>query len=60
MAKVTDIFVNGSVGNVIFYRCKGTRCVRIKRTHIGHLAAMKRKSMNFGMDMFSYIELTLF
>jgi len=33
MAKVTDIFVNGSVGNVIFYRCMGTRVSDKKNTY---------------------------
>lgn len=49
MAKVTDVFVNGSMGNVIFYRRMGTQCARIKRTHIRHSLAMKIRSMNFGI-----------
>ncbi len=49
MAKVTDVFVKGSVGNVIFYRRMGTHCARVKRTHIAHSPAMTIRSMNFGI-----------
>ncbi len=49
MAKVTDVFVKGSLGNVIFYRRMGTHCVRGKRTHIAHSPAMTIRSMNFGI-----------
>lgn len=49
MAKVTDVFVKGSLGNVIFYRRMGTHCVRVKRIHIAHSPAMTIRSMNFGI-----------
>ena len=49
MAKVTDVFVSGSIGNIIFYRRMGTQCARIKRTHIAHSPAMKIRSANFGI-----------
>jgi hypothetical protein len=49
MAKVTDVFVSGSIGNTILYRRMGTQCVRIKRTHIAHSPAMKIRSANFGI-----------
>jgi hypothetical protein len=26
MAKVTDVFLNGTIGNVVFYRRIGTNC----------------------------------
>jgi hypothetical protein len=29
MAKVTDVFLNGSMGNVVFYRRMGTNCARV-------------------------------
>jgi len=49
MAKVTDVFVSGGIGNIIFYRRMGTQCARIKRTHIAHSPAMKIRSANFGI-----------
>jgi hypothetical protein len=30
MAKVTDVFLNGTIGNVVFYRRMGTQCARVK------------------------------
>ena len=30
MAKVTDVFLNGTIGNVVFYRRIGTQCARSK------------------------------
>jgi len=28
MAKVSDVFLNGTIGNVVFYRRMGTNCAR--------------------------------
>ena len=49
MAKVTDVFVSGSLGNLVFYRRMGRQCARIKRTQIAHSPAMKIRSANFGI-----------
>src|SRR6185312_7575078 len=49
MAKVTDVFVSGSLGNLVFYRRMGRQCARIKRTQIAHSPAMKLRSANFGI-----------
>lgn len=49
MARVTDVFVNGSVGNIIFYRRMDKNCARIKRTRIQQTAATKTRGANFGV-----------
>ena len=49
MARVTDVFVNGSVGNIIFYRRMDKNCSRIKRTRIQQTAATKTRGANFGV-----------
>jgi hypothetical protein len=49
MAKVTDVFVSGSIGNITFYRRMGTQCARVKRTQIAQSPAMKIRSANFGI-----------
>lgn len=49
MAKVTDVFVSGSIGNFIFYRRMGTSCARIKASHVHQSGATKVRSVNFGI-----------
>jgi hypothetical protein len=49
MAKVTDVFLNGSIGNVIFYRRMGTNCARVKALNVQQSAATKIRSANFGI-----------
>jgi hypothetical protein len=49
MAKVTDVFLNGTIGNVVFYRRMGTQCARSKPLHVKQSAATKIRSGNFGI-----------
>jgi hypothetical protein len=49
MARVTDVFVEGSVENIIFYRRMGKSCSRIKRSHIKQTEATKMRGTNFGI-----------
>ncbi len=49
MAKVTDVFVSGSLGNIIFYRRMGTQCARSRALHVKQSAATKTRSANFGI-----------
>ncbi|HEY5371177.1 MAG TPA: hypothetical protein VIJ75_19510 [Hanamia sp.] len=49
MATVTDVFVSGSVGNLIFYRRMGKSCARIKRVNLKQTAATRMRGINFGM-----------
>ncbi len=49
MAKVTDVFVSGTVENLVFYRRMGKSCTRIKRAHIKQTASTKIRSLNFGV-----------
>ena len=49
MAKVTDVFLNGAVGNLVFYRRMGINCARAKASHVTQSAATKIRSVNFGI-----------
>ena len=49
MAKVADVFLNGSIGNVVFYRRMGTSCARSRALHVKQSAATKIRSANFGI-----------
>ena len=49
MAKVTDVFLNGTIGNVVFYRRMGTQCARSRPLHVKQSAATKIRSANFGI-----------
>jgi hypothetical protein len=49
MARVTDVFVEGSVENIIFYHRMGKSCARIKRSHINQTEATKMRGTNFGV-----------
>jgi hypothetical protein len=49
MAKITDVFVNGTLGNLVFYTRNGKACVRMRTLHINHTEATKKRSANFGI-----------
>ncbi len=49
MAKVADVFLNGSIGNVVFYRRLGTNCARSRALYVKQSAATKIRSANFGI-----------
>jgi len=49
MAKVTDVFISGTIGNVVFYRRMGTQCARSRALHVKQSAATKLRSANFGI-----------
>ncbi len=49
MAIVTDVFVSGSVGNLIFYRRMGKSCARVKRAHLKQTPATRMRGINFGV-----------
>ncbi len=49
MAKVTDVFLNGTIGNVVFYRRLGTNCARSRALHVMQSEATKIRSANFGI-----------
>src|SRR5665213_1126976 len=49
MATVTDVFLNGSMGNVVFYRRMGTNCARSRALHVNQSEATKIRSANFGI-----------
>jgi len=44
MAKVADVFLNGTIGNVVFYRRMRTNCGRSRALHVKQLAATKIRS----------------
>jgi hypothetical protein len=49
MARVTDVFMSGTVGNMVLYRRMDKNCARIKREGIQQTAATKMRSENFGI-----------
>lgn len=49
MAIINDVFVTGTLGNVVLYRRMGKPCVRIKREHIHQTTATKKRGINFGI-----------
>jgi len=49
MAIVTDVFVSGTVGNLVLYRRMGKSCSRIKPGHVKQTAATKIRGVNFGI-----------
>ena len=49
MARIDDVFVSGTLGNLVFYRRMGKACVRMKRTNIRQTQATKKRSENFGI-----------
>ena len=49
MARVTDVFMSGTMGNMVLYRRMDKNCARIKRDGIQQTAATKIRSENFGI-----------
>jgi hypothetical protein len=49
MARVTDVMLSGTMGNVVLYRRMGKNCGRLKRDRIRQTAATKIRSANFGI-----------
>lgn len=49
MAKVADVFISGSMGNLVFYRRMGTHCVRTQALDVKQSPATKMRSVNFGI-----------
>ncbi len=49
MARITDVFVSGTLGNLVLYRRMDTNCVRMKRESIQQTPATKIRSLNFGI-----------
>jgi hypothetical protein len=49
MARIDDVFVSGTFGNIVFYRRMGKACARMKRTGIKQTAATKKRGVNFGV-----------
>ncbi len=49
MARLKDVFVSGTLENVVFYTRMGKRCSRIKRPYIKQTTATKKRGINFGI-----------
>ena len=49
MARIDDVFVTGTIGNLVLYRRMGKPCARIKRDHIKQTIATKKRGVNFGI-----------
>lgn len=49
MAIVNDVFVTGTVGNLVLYRRMGKNCSRTKRSRIHQTEATKIRGLNFGI-----------
>jgi len=49
MARVTDVFMSGTMGNIVLYRRMGKNCARLKREGIQQTIATKIRSENFGI-----------
>ena len=49
MARINDVFVTGTLGNLVLYRRMGKACARIKREHIKQTTATKKRGINFGI-----------
>jgi hypothetical protein len=49
MARIDDVLVSGTFGNIVFYRRMGKACARIKRDNIKQTAATKKRNINFGI-----------
>ena len=49
MARIDDVFVTGTIGNIVLYRRMGKPCARMKRDHIKQTAATKKRGVNFGI-----------
>lgn len=49
MAKVKEVFVSGTLENIVFYTRMGKQCARIKRSSIKQTNATKKRGINFGI-----------
>lgn len=49
MARINDVFVTGTLGNLVLYRRMGKPCARIKREYIHQTTATKKRGINFGI-----------
>ena len=49
MARIDDVFVTGTIGNLVLYRRMGKPCARMKRDHIKQTMATKKRGVNFGI-----------
>lgn len=49
MARVTDVFLSGTLANVVLYRRMNTNCSRMKRNSIKQTASAKIRGANFGI-----------
>lgn len=49
MAIVKDVFVSGTMGNLVLYRRMGISCLRTKPDHVKQSAATKIRGLNFGV-----------
>jgi hypothetical protein len=49
MARIDDVLVSGTFGNVVFYRRMGKACARMKRSGIKQTVATKKRGVNFGI-----------
>lgn len=49
MAIVTDVFLKGTLENIVFYYRMGRRCARIKRSSIKQTKATQIRGINFGI-----------
>src|SRR6185437_5305805 len=49
MAKLKDVFISGTLENIVFYTRMGKKCARIKRSSIRQTTATKKRGINFGI-----------
>lgn len=49
MSKLIDVFISGSMENLVFYRRMGKNCVRTRRESIQQTDATKKRGINFGI-----------
>jgi hypothetical protein len=49
MATVKNVFVSGTLENIVFYTRMGKQCARIKRPSIRQTTATKKRGINFGI-----------
>jgi len=49
MARIDDVLVSGTFGDVVFYRRMGKACARMKRPRIKQTVATKKRGINFGI-----------
>lgn len=49
MARIDDVMVSGTFGNIVFYRRMGKPCARLKRENIKQTEGTKKRGTNFGI-----------